>query len=85
MAQGRPGPASPYRSAYWGAPAAHARAEEVDDAAESDPESTSDRRGTADRLRARSCCPPPPPAANCWQCASGLARPPRPPPLPEIL
>src|SRR5260370_42350818 len=37
MAQGCLDQAAPYRSAYWGAPAAHTRAVEVVGAAESDP------------------------------------------------
>jgi hypothetical protein len=37
MAQGCPDPAALYGSAYWGAPAAHARAVEVVGTAESEP------------------------------------------------
>jgi hypothetical protein len=41
MAQGCLDQAAPYRSAFWGAPAAHTRAVEVVGAAESEPTATS--------------------------------------------
>jgi hypothetical protein len=38
LAQGRPDPVARYESAYWGTPAAHARAREAVGVAEFDPE-----------------------------------------------